>query len=60
MIISPGHGAGRLARRMYIILAALLTLGAAGPAAWTPVRAEAAPANLAENPGFEDRDDFWT
>ena len=60
MIISPGHGAGRLARRMYIILAALLTLGAAGPAAWTPVRAEAAPANLAENPGFEDSDDFWT
>ncbi|REK52634.1 MAG: hypothetical protein C6W55_15615 [Thermobacillus sp.] len=57
MIASLGYGTGHRARRIFTaMLAALLAFGAA----WTPERAEAAPANLAVNPGFEDSDVNWT
>ena len=62
MTISRGFGGtGGRARQLSIaLLAALTAFGVAGPASWKPHRAEAAGPNLAQNPGFEDSDDFWT
>lgn len=51
---------GRRARRtLAALLAVLLAFGTAGSGPWTPVRAEAVPANLAVNPGFEASGDDW-
>ncbi len=53
---------GRMAwRRLFLgFLAATLAFGAAGAAVGTPGRAEAAPVNLAANPGFEDSGSDWS
>jgi arabinogalactan endo-1,4-beta-galactosidase len=60
-MVTTGTGLAHRARRALIAaLAALLALGMAGSAAWTPARAAAAAANLAQNPGFEDSDAIWS